>query len=147
MDRILLLGHSNSGSIALGYAQQYASHEGKLVLLDHELQGFDDTASYMEFVMKRNDDPIYKSAIERLQIFKADTGEEMRDGLAGILPFYFANPTDFAPKMLEMMLNVPSSWALHHQRTADMERPTYLIDDLDKVEAQTLVVVGREETV
>ena len=71
----------------------------------------------------------------------------MHDRLAGILPFYFANPADFAPKMREIMLNMPSSWGLSHQRTTDMERPTYPIDDLDKVEAQTLIVVGREDPV
>ena len=64
--------------------------------------------------MKRKDDPVYKSAIERLHILKADTGEEILDRLAGILAFYFANPTDFAPKMLGIMLNMPPSWALNH---------------------------------
>ena len=37
-DRIFLRRHSNGGSIALGYAQQYTSHIGKLVLLVHKLQ-------------------------------------------------------------------------------------------------------------
>lgn len=142
---MLLLGHSNGGSIALGYAQQYPSHVDKLVLLDHELQGFDDSATYIEFAMKRKDDPMYSAALERLQTFKADTDEKMQDELNGILPFYFANPTKFGARMLETMQNMPSSWALNHQRAADRKRPTYLVDDLDNVTAKTLIVVGRED--
>lgn len=145
LDSMRLLGHSNGGSIALGYAQQYPSHVEKLVLLDHELQGFDDSATYINFAMKRKDDPIYSAALERLQTFKADTDEEMQEVLNSILPFYFANPAMYVPKMLETMQNMPSSWALNHQRAADRERPTYLVDDLDKVEAKTLIVVGRED--
>lgn len=142
---MLLLGHSNGGSVALGYAQQYPSHVQKLVLLDHELQGFDDSTTYIEFALKRKDDRMYSAALERLQTFKTDTDEEMQEGLNGILPFYFANPTKSVPEMLEAMQNMPSSWALNHQRAADRERPTYLVDDLDKVEAKTLIVVGRED--
>lgn len=142
---MLLLGHSNGGSVALGYAQQYPSYVEKLVLLDHELQGFDDSATYIEFAMKRKDDPMYSAALERLQTFKANTDEEMQEGLNGVLPFYFANPTKSVPQMLETMQNKPSSWALNHQRAADNDNPTYLIDDLDKVEAKTLIVVGRQD--
>ena len=142
---LFLLGHSNGGSIALGYAQQYPSHVEKLVLLDHELQGFDDSMTYIDFARKRKDDPMYSAALGRLQTFKADTDEEMQDGLHTILPFYFANPPSSVPRMLETMQNMPSSWALNHQRTADREKPTYLIDNLDKVEAKTLIVVGRED--
>ena len=49
-----------------------------------------------------------------------------------ILPFYFASPSDVAPKMRETMLNMPSSGAPSHQRTTDIERPTYPIDDLNR---------------
>ena len=145
LESMFLLGHSNGGSIALGYAQQYPSRVGKLVLLDHELQGFDDSATYLEFAMKRRDDPIYGPALRRLQTFRADTDEEMQNELSGILPFYFADPANSVPKFLETMENVPSSWALNHQRAADRERPTHLMDGLDKVEAKTLILVGRED--
>ncbi len=117
----------------------------KLLLLDHELQGFDDSATYAEFAIKRKDDPIYTAALGRLQKFKADTDEEMQEVLSEILPFYFANPTEAVAKMLETIQNKPSTWALNHQRAADRDRPTYLVDELDKVEATTLIMVGRED--
>ena len=94
------------------------------------------------FPLKSKEDTIHKGAKERLPILETDTGEEMHDRMTGILPFNFANPTGFAPKMRDIMLNMPSSGALSHQRTTDMERPTYPIDDLNKVEAQTLIVVA-----
>ena len=54
----------------------------------------------------------------------------MHGKLAVILPFYIANPIILAQKMQEIMLNMPSSGALGHQRTTDIERPTYPIDNL-----------------
>jgi len=63
-----------------------------MALPDHELQGFDDSTAFMEFAMKRKDDPLYNAALIRLQDSKADTDEEMAASLAAILPFYFADP-------------------------------------------------------
>ena len=145
LEAVRLLGHANGGSIALGYAARYPSRVEKLVLLDHELQGFDDSAAYVAFATARQDDPMYGAALRRLRTFKADTDEEMRDELEGILPFYFARPRESLPKLLEMMQDVPSAWALNQHRAADGEKPTYLVDDLDRVEAKTLIVVGRED--
>lgn len=39
---------------------------------DHELQGFDDSSSHVEFAMKRKDNPRYSVALERLQTYKED---------------------------------------------------------------------------
>ncbi|KAL9066643.1 MAG: hypothetical protein Q9161_007402, partial [Pseudevernia consocians] len=83
--------------------------------------------------------------LERLQTFRADTDEELQEGLNDILPFYFTNPMISVPNMLETMQNKPSSWALNHQRAADRDRYTCLVDDLDKVIAKTLIMVGRED--
>ena len=66
LDPMLLLGHTNGGSIALGYAPQYPSDVKKLVLLDHELQGSDHSVTYIEFAMKRKDGPMNRGALERL---------------------------------------------------------------------------------
>lgn len=52
---------------------------------------------------------MFSTALEPLQMFKADTDEEMHEGLNAILPFYFANPTRSMPKMLETMENKPFS--------------------------------------
>lgn len=78
---MLLLRHSNRGSIALVYTQQYPSRVKKLLLLNYKLQGLDELATYIEFVMKRDHNPIYGAALERLQKFKADRDEEMQERL------------------------------------------------------------------
>lgn len=78
----------------------------------------------MEFAIKRKDSLVYRNALTRLQSFEADSDEEMQDGLIGILPFYFADPTTALPKMVETMEGMPSSWALNAQRAADREMPS-----------------------
>ncbi|KAK4695090.1 hypothetical protein P7C71_g2601, partial [Lecanoromycetidae sp. Uapishka_2] len=140
-----LLGHSNGGSIALAYAQRYPRRVHNMMLLNHELQGFDDSATFTEFATKRKDDPVYSAALVRLQSFRAKSDEEMVEGFEGILPFYFADPTRSLLAMLTTMEDSPSSWALNHHREADKENPTYLEDDLESVEARTLIMVGRED--
>lgn len=140
-----LLGHSNGGSIALAYSQQYPNRVQKMVLLDHELQGFDDSTTFMEFTMRRKNDPVYKVALEQLQNFSAESDEEMAERLTSILPFYLADPTRSLPAMLETMEGSLTSWALNAQREADRRNPTYLEDDLEMVEARTLIIVGRQD--
>lgn len=140
-----LLGHANGGSIALAYAQQYSNRVLKMVLIDHKLEGFDDSTTFTGFAMKRKDDRVYNAALMRLQSFSVESDEEMAEGLEGILPFFFADPIRALPAMLKTMEDSPSSWALNSQREADKQRPTYLEDGLDSVEAQTLIMVGRED--
>lgn len=43
-----LLGHSNGGSIALGYAERYLERVQKTILLDHQLEDFDDSTTFKE---------------------------------------------------------------------------------------------------
>lgn len=40
LSTIVLLGHSNGGAIALSFAQRYAEHVSKLILIDSQLFGF-----------------------------------------------------------------------------------------------------------
>ena len=46
---------------------------------------------------------MYSVALERLQLFKADTDEAMHEGVSAILPLYSANAAKLMPKMLETM--------------------------------------------
>ncbi|KAK3175030.1 hypothetical protein OEA41_002276 [Lepraria neglecta] len=135
-----LLGHSNGGSIALGYAERYPERVQKMILLDHQLEGFDDSTSFKGFAMRRKHIPVYSAALVRLQNFKADTDEEMHEGLMGVLPLYFVDPTGSLPLMKETMDDLPSSWAFNAQGTADRKMPTSLIDDCQsRLSIQTLV--------
>ncbi|KAL2059051.1 hypothetical protein ABVK25_000343 [Lepraria finkii] len=80
-----LLGHSNGGSTALGYAERYLERVQKMILLDHQLEGFDDSTTFMAFAMRRKDNPVYNAALVRLQKFKADTDEGDARGFDGRL--------------------------------------------------------------
>ena len=143
--QMTLIGHSNGGSIILAYAQKWPECVMKMVLLDHELQGFDDSATFTEFALRRQNDPIYSTALIRLQTFNAENDERMAESLKAILPFYFADPQASLPQMIMTMEDAPSSWALNAQKAADTQYPTYLEDNLEHVKAETLIVVGRED--
>ena len=134
-----LLGHSNRGSTALGYAERYLERVQKMILLDHQLEGFDDSTTFMAFAMRRKDNPVYNAALVRLQKFKADTDEEMHEGLMGVLPLYFLDSSGSLSLMRETMDDLSSSWAFNAQRVADRKMPTSLIDGLDNVIAKTLI--------
>ena len=142
---ITLLGHSNGGSIALGYAERYLERVQKVILLDHQFEGFDDSTAFMGFAMRRKDNPVHSAALVRLQKFRADTDEEVHESLMGVLPLYFVDPTGCLPLMRETVDDLPFSWAFNAQGTADKKMPTSLIDDLDNVIAKTLILVGRED--
>lgn len=64
---MFLMGHSNGDSIVLGYAQRYPSHVEKLVLHDHELQGFDDKWHATH--------PVNIMELERFELFSTDTSK------------------------------------------------------------------------
>ena len=137
---ITLPGHSNGGSIALGYTERYPERVRKIILLDHQVEGFDDSTAFMGFAMRRN--PVYSTALVRLQNFKADTDEEVHESLMGVLPLYFVDPTGCLPLMRETMDDLPFSWAFNAQGTADKKMPTSLIDDLDNVIAKDIDFSG-----
>src|SRR5258708_3305981 len=56
---INVLGHSNGGSIALGYAERYPDHLEKLIVVNSCLPGFDASATVRQFINRRKDDIRY----------------------------------------------------------------------------------------
>ena len=42
-------------SIALGYAERYPERVQKMILLDHQLEGFDDSTVFMGLAMRRKE--------------------------------------------------------------------------------------------
>jgi len=50
LEKIDLLGHSNGGTIALDYAERYPDKVQKLLLLTHDLYGYDDSANWQRFI-------------------------------------------------------------------------------------------------
>jgi hypothetical protein len=54
------------------------------------LEGFDDSESFKSFAAKRHNDPIYGSALQRLQTHSPKTTKCFEDDLNNTLPYYFA---------------------------------------------------------
>ncbi|OZJ01927.1 hypothetical protein BZG36_05322 [Bifiguratus adelaidae] len=67
LQTLMLLGHSNGGCIALGYAARFPERVSKLVLLDHQLMGFRDPESWERFKRARIQDPVYGPALRSIR--------------------------------------------------------------------------------
>jgi proline iminopeptidase len=61
---VRLLGHSNSGAIALSYAERYPDRVAKLVLVDSQMLGFSAGGVTQTFLEARAEDPRYKAAVQ-----------------------------------------------------------------------------------
>lgn len=65
MDQIQrLMGHSGGGTIALWYAIRYPDKVNRLVLLSHQLEGFDDSESIEAAVEKKRQNPKFHPAVD-----------------------------------------------------------------------------------
>jgi pimeloyl-ACP methyl ester carboxylesterase len=142
LPHLTLLGHSNAGAIALSYAAQYPSRVSKLLLIDAQLVGFDDSATWMQFAGTRASDPRYADALKAFATLNPQTDEELGKGLNDILAYYFAHPEKYLAAFKEKLVDVVQVWPFRTQRVADSKDK---MPEMEKIEAKTLVVVGRED--
>lgn len=144
-----LLGHSNGGAIALAYAERFPSRVSKLILIDHELQTF-SSDNWKTFAAARKDHPVYGPALQQLMSMMMNmpsTDEEFSKGLLKALPYYFAD-TEKTHIQTENMGREPISvWAFASQSTADRATPFPHVAELGNVEADTLILFGREDAI
>lgn len=145
VSQISLVGHSNGGSIALGYAERFPLHVSKLLLIDHSLQSFGDSATWKKFALERAHNPVYADALAAFQSLNPTNDEDFQAGLRKILPYYFSDPSTYVPVLAEAMTDKPSLWCFGAQQTADRAAPMPQVAELENVTAKTMLVVGRED--
>ncbi|KZV86040.1 alpha/beta-hydrolase [Exidia glandulosa HHB12029] len=128
-----LIGHSNGGCIVAWYAIRFPQHVRSLVLLDSQLP-----------------DPMQTP--EAVEAFRGGRGPQhipddaaFAKAMDACLPLYFARPSQDMPRFKsKLFTNVPQikCWAAQ-----DRVEEQYSEQDsqLDKIEARTLVVLGRED--
>jgi proline iminopeptidase len=143
------LGHSNAGAIALAYAERFPTRVSKLILANHELQTF-DSDNQKTFAAARKDHPVYGPALQQLMSLMMNipsTDEELSSGLQKALPYYFAD-TEKTHIQAENMGGSPiSAWALSSQIAADKAAPFPHVAELGNVEADTLILFGKEDAI
>jgi len=143
LNAITVLGHSNGGAIALGYAIQHPEMVHKLILVDMCTEDYDFRAEREKEIAARKDDPRFKDAIAAMGNFDAKTDEEFGAYLKKIMPLFFSDPASGMPRFAETDTMLPTIWA---RRAVEGGLPVTKQESLlDLVTAQTLVLVGQDD--
>jgi proline iminopeptidase len=152
LSTLQLLGHSNSGSIALFYAARYLDRVGKLILVDSQMLGFSAGAYTQAFLEARAEDPRFKAAVQAaIGQFSGKGKPLMSDAdlsgfVAATLPLFFKNPEENLALAEDQLLVEPISlYAFEAQNAADKAAQDDQTTLLEKVRASALVMVGRHD--
>lgn len=140
---ITVLGHSNGGAIALGYAIQHPEMVHKLILVDACTEDHDFRAEREQEIAARKDDPRFRDAIAAMGNFDAQTDEEFGAYLKKIMPLFFSDPASGMPRFAKTDTMLPTIWA---RRAVEAGLPVSKQESLlDRVRASTLVLVGQDD--
>lgn len=144
LDSITVLGHSNGGAIALGYAIQHPEKVHKLILVDMCTEDHDFRAEREKEIAARKDDPRFKDAIAAMGSFDAKTDEEFGAYMKKIMPLFFYDPASGMPKFAKTDTMLPSIWARRAVESPGLpvSKQESLLGD---VRAQTLILVGHDD--
>lgn len=145
-------GHSNGGTIALAYAELYPTRVERLVLIDHQLLGTDAGPSgptWDKFKAQRENLPQFKAAYETWARPPPTTDEEFASYLDGVLPSYLYDPDRNCAEAKRQIKGPewPRIWCIAMHGMADSKQGVWQIGLLDKVQARTLVIAGREDNI
>ncbi|TCK32508.1 pimeloyl-ACP methyl ester carboxylesterase [Paraburkholderia sp. BL8N3] len=149
---VRLMGHSNSGAIALSYAQRYQDRVDKLVLVDSQMLGFSAGGETQAFLEARAEDPRYKPAVQaaighfsgKAEPLASDA--ELSAFVAKILPLYLHSPEKHLALAREQLLvGQISLYAFEAQNAADEAAGSNQAALLDHIRAPALVMVGRHD--
>lgn len=148
MDRIQrLIGHSGGGTIALWYAIRYPDKVDRLVLLSHQLEGFDDTETLEAVMARKRENPQFCLAIEAWTASWDHLSDmEFAQAIRKFLPVYFHDPEKYAMASKLASLDTVPIWNYHmlhgkHRRTRCQQTL------LDRVSAKTLMIFGRDDPI
>lgn len=146
LEKMTLMGHSNGAGIIQFYAANYPTRVDKLLLLCAHIVGYssrDDVRS--KFIKNRENDPAYAEALPGMAKAYASTNDkELSDGMAQLMPFYFAHPDSAAAKEWRGLFAsfTVSYWAWSHQKKVDGASPMPKLAD---IQAKTLIVLCDED--
>ncbi|KIM94523.1 hypothetical protein OIDMADRAFT_60847 [Oidiodendron maius Zn] len=147
LDRLRLLGHSNGGAIVLAYAEDFPDKVEKMVLINHELQGF-SSDNFQTYAARRQDHPVYGPALRAImQLMQQPptTDEEFAERLQSVLPYYM-HDTDKTYLFTEALRGGSLSvWNFVNLGKGDNELKFSAVEGLSKVQAQTLVINGKTD--
>ena len=149
LPRISVLGHSHGGAIALGYAIRYPRRVKKLILVDSNIQDFNEEAMLQKELEARKGDKRFEAAIsEAMKPWpnpQLTTDEEFAASLGRSLPLYFYDPDKYMPLLEKTAPSLPSVWANHANAAADAKSTIKEDSVMNQVRAHTLILVGQND--
>jgi len=151
LSEISILGHSNSGAIALAYAARYPDRVSKLVLIDSQVLGLSATADTRRILQNRATDPRFKEATRIVSTFfagqmnPAASDDSLEAFIAQVLPLYLHSPEKSLPLAQEQLSGPISSYAFVSQFAADAAFPIDQTKSLGAIRAKALIMVGRHD--
>jgi pimeloyl-ACP methyl ester carboxylesterase len=145
LETIDLFGHSNAGAIAIAYAQRYPATCRKLVLANSQLIGFPGSEATQRLLAEWADDPRYRDAIPHFGKPFPFTDQEFTDALMRFFPLYFHDPVKNMQRLVDTIGGPLTAWAAEHQWAADARPGSDQVVALDRIRAQTLILVGRHD--
>ena len=146
-----ILGHSNSGAIALAYAAGYPDRVTKLVLIDSQVLGLSAAADTQRILQNRSTDPRFEEAARVVstfftgQINPAASDDGLKAFIAQVLPLYLHRPEKSLSLAQEQLSGPISSYAFASQFAADAAFPIDQTKSLSAIRAKVLIMVGRHD--
>jgi proline iminopeptidase len=149
--KVMILGHSNSGAIALSYAERFPEHVDKLVLIDSQVLGLNAASDTQRIIQERATDPRFEPAVKVVSTFfsgqanPAESDEALETFIGQVLPLYLYRPEKTLALAKQQLSGPISSYAFASQFAADAANRTDLTQSLDRIKAKVLIVVGRHD--
>jgi len=145
VERLDLIGHSNGGAIAVGYAERYPARVRKLVLLGSELSGYPGREGTKEQDAWRHKDPRFDRAIALLNGAQPQNDEEFTQWFRDTAPYYLYNPSKDLSAFLQTVTTPLAAAATSVYSTNPLKPQMPPISALADVKADTLILVGRQD--
>jgi proline iminopeptidase len=151
LSEINILGHSNSGAIALAYATRYPDRVSKLVLIDSQVLGLSAAGDTQRILQNRATDPRFAEATRIVstfftgQINPAASDDGLKAFIAQVLPLYLHRPEKSLSLAQEQLSGPISSYAFASQFAADAAFPIDQTKSLSAIRAKVLIMVGRHD--
>jgi proline iminopeptidase len=151
LTEISILGHSNSGAIALSYAARFPDRVSKLVLIASQVLGLSAAADTQRILQNRSTDPRFEEATKVVSTFfagqvnPAASDESLESFIAQALPLYLHSPEKALSLAQEQLSGPISSYAFASQFAADAAFPTDQTKSLGAIRAKVLIMVGRHD--
>jgi proline iminopeptidase len=115
--KISIVGHSNSGAIALSYAARYPDRVNKLVLSGSQVLGLSAATDTHRILQNRSTDPRFEEATRVVSTFfagqmnPASSDESLESFIQKVLPLYLHSPEKSLPLAREQLSGPISSYA------------------------------------